>query len=639
VSVAVLDDGLEWKHPDLRANCFPLSSGMHFDFNGNDPDPAPGRGNEHGTAVAGVLASPSNTLGGLGVAPEAKLVGLRLTADATDGETEARAFAWKNASLSVYNNSWGPTDDGMTVEGPEPIARDAITAATKFGRSGRGSIFVWACGNGRADGDESNYDGYSNMRETIAVGAVGDQGRLSGESESGANVVVVAPSSSAGRQGIVCADLVGAMTNCPIINYTSGQLTTDNLVAVKSVTEIPLLPPSNATVAYLTLTAVSSNSSLLKASINGTQLRLQSAGTGVGEAVVTITATDPDQQKTSLQLTVPVVNPSAPTVSITAPDGIAAESAGDTALLRISRSGSTASPLTVSLLSNGTATKGVDVQAIPATVTIPAGKSSLDVSIIPIADGKAEGRENLVFRVPPTQNQQPGTPATTTIDILDKEVPALSWTPITSTATEGGDPAKIRLSRTGPTTAPLTVPLSFGGASPAKLGLSNLNSATIPAGSASAEIRLAVPNNADQTGTQSLSVAIGSTALANTPANPVEILVHDNDVPTISLEAVDGTASEPGKDKASVRVRRTGATAAPLTIYLSISGSALAGVDYFSLPASVTIPAGGDSAFLDLVAKDDSLKEGQETVNLVVDRSIYYNTPAGSLRLVINDND
>jgi subtilisin-like proprotein convertase family protein len=210
VSVAVLDDGLEWKHPDLRANCFPLSSGMHFDFNGNDTDPAPGRGNEHGTAVAGVLASPSNTLGGLGVAPEAKLAGLRLTADATDGETEARAFAWKNASLSAYNNSWGPTDDGMTVEGPEPIARDAITAATKFGRSGRGSIFVWACGNGRADGDESNYDGYSNMPETIAVGAVGDQGRLSGESESGANVVVVAPSSSAGRQGIVCADLVGA---------------------------------------------------------------------------------------------------------------------------------------------------------------------------------------------------------------------------------------------------------------------------------------------------------------------------------------------------------------------------------------------------------------------------------------------
>jgi subtilisin-like proprotein convertase family protein len=237
VSVAVLDDGLECKHPDLRANCFPLSSGMHFDFNANDSDPAPGRGDDHGTAVAGVLASPSNSIGGLGVAPEAKLAGLRLTADATDGETEARAFAWKNASLSVYNNSWGPSDDGLTVEGPEPIARDAITAATKFGRNGRGNIFVWACGNGRADGDESNYDGYSNMPETIAVGAVSDQGRLTSESERGANVVVVAPSSSAGRQGIVCADLIGARgynangendgNVIPLTNYSDSNYTND----------------------------------------------------------------------------------------------------------------------------------------------------------------------------------------------------------------------------------------------------------------------------------------------------------------------------------------------------------------------------------------------------------------------------
>jgi hypothetical protein len=148
-----------------------------------------------------------------------------------------------------------------------------------------------------------------------------------------------------------------------------------------------------------------------------------------------------------------------------------------------------------------------------------------------------------------------------------------------------------------------------------------------------------VPNNAELTGTQSLVVAPGKSLLANTPTNPLEILVDDNDVPTISLEAIDGIASEPGTDKARFRVRRTGGTSVPLTVYLSISGSAVAGVDYFSLPASITIPAGGDSAFLDLVAKDDSLKEGQETVSLAVDRSIYYNTPAGSLRLVINDND
>lgn len=211
VSVGVIDDGLEWKHPDLAPNCYPLAAAMHHDFNGNDNDPAPGRGDDHGTAVAGLLAAASNFIGGLGVAPEAKLAGLRLTAAATDGETEASAFSWANATLAIYNNSWGPDDDGATVQRPEAVARDAILAATTFGREGLGNIFVWAGGNGRPERDDANYDGYANLPETIAVGAVSDRGLQTSESERGANLVVVAPSSSAGRQGLVSTDRRGRL--------------------------------------------------------------------------------------------------------------------------------------------------------------------------------------------------------------------------------------------------------------------------------------------------------------------------------------------------------------------------------------------------------------------------------------------
>jgi len=209
ISVAVIDDGLEVKHPDLSANCFTLASKMHYDFNSGDRDPSPSKDDYHGTAVAGVVAARSNSVGGLGVAPEAKLVGLRLTAGPSDGEMEAKAFSWKNSAISVYNNSWGPADDGIEAEGPDAIAREAIVKATKFGRSGRGSIFVWACGNGRPVGDDSNYDGYANLPQTIAVGAVGDRGSVSSDSEMGANIVVVAPSSSHKRQGLVSTDLSG----------------------------------------------------------------------------------------------------------------------------------------------------------------------------------------------------------------------------------------------------------------------------------------------------------------------------------------------------------------------------------------------------------------------------------------------
>jgi subtilisin-like proprotein convertase family protein len=66
---------------------------------------------------------------------------------------------------------------------------------------------------------------------------VSDQGRLTSESERGANVVVVAPSSSAGRQGVVCTDLIGARgynaigendgNVIPLTNYSDSNYTND----------------------------------------------------------------------------------------------------------------------------------------------------------------------------------------------------------------------------------------------------------------------------------------------------------------------------------------------------------------------------------------------------------------------------
>lgn len=38
VTVCVIDDGLEWRHPDLRNNYSPAGS---YDLNSDDPDPSP----------------------------------------------------------------------------------------------------------------------------------------------------------------------------------------------------------------------------------------------------------------------------------------------------------------------------------------------------------------------------------------------------------------------------------------------------------------------------------------------------------------------------------------------------------------------------------------------------------------------
>lgn len=433
--------------------------------------------------------------------------------------------------------------------------------------------------------------------------------------------------------GLPILNIGGAFTDCP---FTDGKATYGSLVALKTVSEIPLMPEGNSTPSYLKLSATSSNPALLKVTINGSLLQLQSIGNTVGQVDVTITAIDPEQQKASVSLKVNIINPAAPVLNIASINSSITESSVERPAIRISRSGSTSLPLNVSLSFSGSATNGVDVQSLPAKVTIPAGKPSIDLPVVPINDSKSEGLEKLVVKINNTPTQQPGSSAEGEIIILDDEVPTVTLVPVTPIATEGSE-AKIRLSRTGSTSQPLRLTLQFSGAGAAQLGWGNLTSATIPAGNATTEIRL--PVNYNLPGSQTIQIALAPTTLANIPSKPVDLTLFDKDCPTVSLEVIDASASEPGADKARVRIRRTGSTAAPLTTYISTSGNALSGVDYTALPSSVTIPAGSDSAFIDIIAKDDNLKEGQEKIVINVEKSTYYNAQPNSVNILLNDND
>ena len=61
------------------------------------------------------------------------------------------------------------------------------------GRNGRGLIFVWASGNENGAGADTNYQGLSNSRYTITVGAVGKDGKHAMYSTPGASLFVTAP--------------------------------------------------------------------------------------------------------------------------------------------------------------------------------------------------------------------------------------------------------------------------------------------------------------------------------------------------------------------------------------------------------------------------------------------------------------
>jgi subtilisin family serine protease len=197
INIAVIDDGVDIAHEDLAANAYPIAGGYHFNFNdGPDEDPSPVEvDSNHGTACAGIVAARGfNNLGVVGVAPEARIMGLRLIAGEHDDEQTATAFLWQpnDVVTHVSSNSWGPQDDAMDQGRLGELARAALEEAVTTHRGGLGTVFAFSAGNGRGEGDDSSYDEFSGNRFVISVGAVNRKGEPSSYSEAGMSVAVSA---------------------------------------------------------------------------------------------------------------------------------------------------------------------------------------------------------------------------------------------------------------------------------------------------------------------------------------------------------------------------------------------------------------------------------------------------------------
>lgn len=122
-----------WPIPNSSPNVDTING---YDWNGGDSDPSPGAGDNHGTACAGVAAARgNNALGVSGAAPQATLVGLRLTSALVSDSEERLLFPGVTTSFKSKNS--GPDDDGNIVEGPGALAAAAALAdAATNGRGG-----------------------------------------------------------------------------------------------------------------------------------------------------------------------------------------------------------------------------------------------------------------------------------------------------------------------------------------------------------------------------------------------------------------------------------------------------------------------------------------------------------------------
>ncbi|NXG42480.1 PCSK7 convertase, partial [Psilopogon haemacephalus] len=193
VTVVVVDDGVEHTVKDIQPNYSPEGS---YDLNSNDPDPMPHpdeeNGNHHGTRCAGEIAAvPNNSFCTVGVAYGSRIAGIRVLDGPLTDSMEAVAFNKHYQINDIYSCSWGPDDDGKTVDGPHQLGKAALQHGVIAGRRGFGSIFVVASGNGGQHSDNCNYDGYANSIYTVTIGAVDETGSMPFYAEECASMLAV----------------------------------------------------------------------------------------------------------------------------------------------------------------------------------------------------------------------------------------------------------------------------------------------------------------------------------------------------------------------------------------------------------------------------------------------------------------
>jgi subtilisin family serine protease len=115
VTIAILDDGVEYTHPDFNQSHYSAESSYDFTLNRRLAVPVLDT-DTHGTRCAGeIVAQPNNGVCGVGVAYGSRIAAIRLIPGTASDILEARALSYKIQINDIYSSSWGPMDDVYTL--------------------------------------------------------------------------------------------------------------------------------------------------------------------------------------------------------------------------------------------------------------------------------------------------------------------------------------------------------------------------------------------------------------------------------------------------------------------------------------------------------------------------------------------
>ena len=479
VTVAVIDSGVDYTHPDLAPN---FAGGDDFVF--SDGDPMDDHG--HGTHVAGTIAAamgnvtgkPAEEEGVVGTAPNARILAYKVCrADGTcDDFAIQQAIARAitdganiiNMSLgeSSYSQSlddavqdaWsaglvivaGAGNDG-TTDRFYPAALDNVISVAAFDEDHRRPSFSnygnWvdisapgnvimstypmsACGASSVPGDSGCYTwntGTSMATPHVAGAAALVWSRH--DVTTNAQVVDILLN-SADRQGVSAVRLDswtihGGLNLHDAVTYGL----TNRPPGADAGPDVTVTDDDRDGMELVTLDATASSDD--DGSIVGYAWREGSTaiGTGATAAVwlsmgthtLTLEVTD-DRGDVGIDTVIVTVTPTN-TVTMSITTAQATEAGTGPGIVTIARAGSTAASLAVRYTVGGTARAGTDYVALSGNVTIAAGASSATVAIVPINDTLYESNETVVLTIASDTAYDIGSPSTGTITVVSDDAP------------------------------------------------------------------------------------------------------------------------------------------------------------------------------------------------------------------------
>ena len=160
VTVAVIDDGFDLKHPDLKGDGKKIVHPRDFVDDDDLPMPVASRDDYHGTPCAGVAIGEETGKGIVGIAPKCSFLPIRFDL-AADDDLLWEIFDFAGKYADVISCSWGP----VPVYAPlSKLLKDKFTELTlNGGPRKKGCVICFAAGNYNApinDPDNETFDWY-----------------------------------------------------------------------------------------------------------------------------------------------------------------------------------------------------------------------------------------------------------------------------------------------------------------------------------------------------------------------------------------------------------------------------------------------------------------------------------------------